>query len=568
MKPWHFGNTTVRSPFRLRDGLVALSTSPLQGNLRGRDAELAFCELLNEVEIVTLKGDATYSVGRKWRSALNKLGFLYPNLTGKLATLQTELGPVDTITENGWRLINAETVSGWQECFLRSLAAYYIPSALEPRYVCLEFSPLRHTLSIMLELERQHGESRLNFLEMALIVQCTSSETATSEIVKQINTFRTERENAERKRPFDNEALERAGQQYSMQPGTFKDYADTNFRYLKATGLVQSKGKGIALVPEKRVFIEQLVADTKLPESNLDYLKTICSGAILPTDEKSSALAVLNDLVTQLENRNEAYDLSTKTLDTPADIAVVRHEIEERLSELNELEYATRQAELAVEISGFMELLITRKWSKTLPDGDEIEIPRTEAPAYFEWIVWRAFLAINSLVNMPWEARRFKIDQDFLPVGTAPGNGPDMIFEFEDMVLVVEVTLTTSSRQEAAEGEPVRRHVAKYAEDFSDQAKQVFGLFLAINIDTNTANTFRLGQWYLQDDNKIDLHIVPMTLIDFKNILDAVQDDVPTLLPQFKNFLRDCRMYSTQDAPEWKAQISQLSNQMAENLQG
>jgi len=67
------------------------------------------------------------------------------------------------------------------------------------------------------------------------------------------------------------------------------------------------------------------------------------------------------------------------------------------------------------------------------------------------------------LVNKPWDARRFKIDQDFLPVGTAPGNGPDIVFEFDDMVVVVEVTLTSSSRQEAAEGEPVRRHVAKYS---------------------------------------------------------------------------------------------------------
>ena len=65
MKPWHFGNTTVRSPFRLRDGLIALSNSSLQGNLRGKEAEIALCKLLGEAEIVSLKGDATYSVGRK-----------------------------------------------------------------------------------------------------------------------------------------------------------------------------------------------------------------------------------------------------------------------------------------------------------------------------------------------------------------------------------------------------------------------------------------------------------------------------------------------------------------------
>ena len=149
---------------------------------------------------------------------------------------------------------------------------------------------------------------------------------------------------AERKRTFDREKLEAAGREHGMQPGTFRDYADTNFRYLKATGLVQSKGKGIALVPEKRVFIEQLVADTMLPEDNLEYLQAICAGAVLPTDEKTGALAVLNDLVTQLQSRNELYDIAAKTLDTPADIAIARHEIEERLSELNELEYSARQA--------------------------------------------------------------------------------------------------------------------------------------------------------------------------------------------------------------------------------
>ena len=70
MRPWHLGNTTVRSPFRLRDGLVALSTSSLQGNLRGEEQERAFRRLLGEHGIVELGDDDTYSVGRKWRSAL------------------------------------------------------------------------------------------------------------------------------------------------------------------------------------------------------------------------------------------------------------------------------------------------------------------------------------------------------------------------------------------------------------------------------------------------------------------------------------------------------------------
>ena len=54
MRPWHLGNTTVRSPFRLRDGLVALSTSSLQGNLRGEEQERAFRRLLGEHGIQTI----------------------------------------------------------------------------------------------------------------------------------------------------------------------------------------------------------------------------------------------------------------------------------------------------------------------------------------------------------------------------------------------------------------------------------------------------------------------------------------------------------------------------------
>jgi len=66
---------------------------------------------------------------------------------------------------------------------------------------------------------------------------------------------------------------------------------------------------------------------------------------------------------------------------------------------------------------------------------------------------------------------------------------------------VVEVTLTSSSRQEAAEGEPVRRHVAKEkAKIAAVSGKPVYGLFLARTIDNNTAETFRIGVWYSGDE--------------------------------------------------------------------
>ena len=82
MRPWHLGNTTVRSPFRLRDGLIALANSPLVGHIKGREFENAFARLLHQNDIVNItreNADAS-DLGRKWRSALSQLGFIVPEL--------------------------------------------------------------------------------------------------------------------------------------------------------------------------------------------------------------------------------------------------------------------------------------------------------------------------------------------------------------------------------------------------------------------------------------------------------------------------------------------------------
>lgn len=560
MKPWHLGNTTVRSPFRLREGLVALSTSPLQGNLRGKDQEIALRRLLGEHGIVELGDDETYSVGRKWRSALNKLGFLYPEVPAASGVTQAEIGQIDTITPNGWRLIRADTVPAMQECFLRALAAHYIPSAVEKNFEFSVFSPLRHTLSVMLELERQTGESRLNFIEMGLVVQLSNGDDDLAEIVGRVLNLRERRVASANKRQFDRQARDEAAKLHGYAAGTFNDYADTNLRYLKATGLVQSKGRGLSLVPEKHLFIERLTAETGVLESDRAYFITLCNGAALPTDNQDSALAVLDDLLQQLKRRGIPFDIGGKPTDTPADIEIIRHQIEGLLAEANEEAYAAQQAAVWEEIAAYMELIITRRNRKTLSNGEEIEVPQAEAPAYFEWVLWRAFLAINSLANKPYEARRFKIDQDFLPVGTAPGNGPDLIFEFDDFVLVVEVTLTANSRQEAAEGEPVRRHVADLVVSYQEQSgKPVYGLFIANRIDSNTAETFRIGIWYTNTDEKMRLDIIPITLAQFKDVFEALFASGQVDVALIRELLEQCgSLRPTHEAPAWKREIADV----------
>lgn len=560
MTLWNFGNTTVRSPFRLRDGLIAIYKAQIQGHLHGKYEEIRFNQVLAEFGIIDAKGDDTYSIGRKWRVALTQHGFLYPKPTKKdQDSFLSELGATDTITPNGFRLMRAETVSGWQECFLRSMAAYTIPSYVEPKKEISEyFSPLRLVLEVMLGLEKKVGDSKVNFLEIASIIQCRVSTNGIQNIVDEIIALRIARDDSTRKKYFDHTVYQDLAKQYSKEAQTFRDYADVNIRYLKATGLFYSKGRGIALSDEKRVLIIKLIADNFKYSDDLSYLKTLTNGAKLPFDNHADAMDVLNDLIGKLHQRGEYIDVSKEKLDTPSDIAIIRHTIEDKLFKYNEIDYAKSQVSQIDEILIYLDLFANNKIKHELDDGTSIEIPSTEKPAYLEWIIWRSFLAINSLTNMPWEARGFKVDQDFLPIGTASGGAPDMIFEFEDMVIVVEVTLTTSSRQEAAEGEPVRRHVAKYAESFDGTDKKVFGLFIAINIDTNTANTFRLGEWYLKDDKKIGLHIVPVELNDFKLLLNAYRSNIAKVKDILRPLMLECRVEINSDAPQWKKAISTI----------
>jgi len=190
-------------------------------------------------------------------------------------------------------------------------------------------------------------------------------------------------------------------------------------------------------------------------------------------------------------------------------------------------------------------------------------IPSKEAPAYFEWAIWRAFLAINSLVNEPWECRNFEIYEgpqpyeSFLPVGCARSGSPDLVFEFENFALVVEVTLSSSSRQEAAEGEPVRRHVAKIADEYLEKKKPVYGLFLALTVDTNTAETFRLAKWYRKDDSELSLKIVPLTLQQFANLFKAPSASGALDPALIEALLRDCLAEINSPAPAWKHSINQ-----------
>ena len=136
LRLWRLGAAEIPNPYKLANGLGLIVELRAKGihNYDNQQNLATLGDTLVLHGIVELGNDDTYSVGRKWRSALNKLGFLYPEVPSASGIPQSEIGPIDMITPNGWRLIRADTVPAMQECFLRALAAHYIPSALERKF--------------------------------------------------------------------------------------------------------------------------------------------------------------------------------------------------------------------------------------------------------------------------------------------------------------------------------------------------------------------------------------------------------------------------------------------------
>jgi len=556
-RAWYIGNTTIRNAKRLKDGLRVLVNSPLHGNLIGREKEQEFARLLHKEGVVFVKrlndspdNDAS-DVGRKWRAALMQLGFIKPAF----------VNDPFTITPNGIRLIESKNLPSEQECFLRALLAHQIPSPIEefPEPV---FSPFRIVLEILAELERHGLEPEISQDEMASIVQLTRSLDEIENAVARIEEYRTRLTTiteARERRNFIREYRESyATVRQSEQ--TLYDYADSNFRYLKLTGLFVEHGRKLRFASHKRTVIEQILAEPYAPLPEDEYLETLWKGAKLPTDNAPEAIEVIQSTVKLLTENGQKVNLpNLEEMEVP-DLSRLRLELEDDWLKVLEKRYAQDQVNQWREILEYLRAL-------TQPIRRGSIIPQGEGASYFEWAMWRAFLAINSLVNEPWEARRFRIDQEFLPLGPAPGNGPDMIFEFDEFVIVVEVTLTQSSRQEAAEGEPVRRHVAELVDQYEQQGKRVYGLFIANKIDTNTAETFRIGVWYRPDDSRMALRIVPLTLSQFADLFEAGFDANGRLdCRVLEQVLRDCLVESNNDAPEWKRRIEQQVNRVVQRL--
>lgn len=561
IKIWLVGNTGLRNPNRIQEGLAVYAKSAFVGKLHGRDNEIGFMNLLNKEGIIQNESgkDESGSHARKWRLMFAKNGYIYPQVSKKDGN-QNDLGAMDDITPFGRTFLKADTFPAVQECFLRAMSVEQFEMPDKTTY----FSPLRWMLAIMLELEKRTGSTEMSRIEFALWGHTTNPSYNLSEVVDHILDLRQRRAKASAKRTFDKNEIKERGKHYDKKADNFLDYSDMNMRYLRISGMFQRKGRGIMIIPAKHLLAEKLAKSTATSEPLMEAYKKLCSGAPLPTDNIDVAKTLLEDLKKQMKKRHIVYDISDLSLDTSAEINIARQRLEDTLAKTNEIQYANDQCNQWKEIADYMSLLIKGGGKLVYDEDNAIEIPKDETPAYFEWTLWRAALAIDHMINKPYEVRGFRLDSDFLPVTAAGGGKGDLYCEFEDFMILTEVTMSTSSRQEAMEGEPVRRHVSDAVLSYN---KPVYGLFLAIRIDTNTAETFRHGIWYAKGDVKQRLDIVPLSLEQFRRHFVSMFEGKQARPEHLRDLILQCETERDNlEAPAWMRYIDDVVTQRVSRL--
>ena len=395
-----------------------------------------------------------------------------------------DLKPTISITEAGKSFLEEGTA---EETLLRQLLKFQLPSPYHTETENLTgvffVKPYLEIFRLISTLEN------LTFDELMIFGMQLTSYNKFDEVVAKIKKFRDDRKktlksykvfmgeyrNSEIKEIYRYEISEgktktRESKDVSLakfvktKASNLRDYTDACFRYLRATGLVaiSQKGKSLSILPEKMEEVKY-------------FLSHIDRKPIYVTDE----------------NAYKAY-LFDATL--PVLYTDNRSNLEQEVSKLKEVSWETIKKSSVIELKKILKHAIACRKENLIKDQvkrlkdyqaymdvmavfDDIRNDNYyDVPLMLEWNTWRAMTMLdggNIKANL-------KFDDNGQPMATASGNTADIICDYGNFSLTVEVTMQSGQRQYEMEGEPVSRHLAKVKKE---QGKDAYCFFIAPKIN-------------------------------------------------------------------------------------
>jgi len=502
-----FVTTSPRTPEKMISE-IALLDKHFSGKKWDKHTQCAFMELLKQENFFNGTGlnDPAFSARDRINRAPKALGFVV-------------LSPVIGLTQAGLALVHSRRK---EEVFLRQLLKFQIPSPYhKPTEKSAPFC-VKPYLEFF-RLIRHFGS--LRFDELMIFGLQLVDYRQFDAIVAKIDAFRAAKaQNKDGYKKFRSRCLEkklytiyadeiasgntktRETQDISTEKflrtkaGNLRDYADACFRYLRATGMVNISytGKSISMVPERITEVDFILKnydrEPVCVEDAVAYADVLGNAhtPVLATDDRnlleqkiqSKFPAIVIDKNTSLENLKESF------LDA----------IEQR-----------KQRLLAQQVTAIKDYRLFGEITDTF---SRIAHNRLyDAPLMLEWNTWRAMTMLdggNIKANL-------KFDDFGMPLSTAQGNMADIVCDYGDFCLAVEVTLQNGQRQYEAEGESVARHVAKLK---GEAQKPTYGLFIAPKIhDACIAHFYGLHKIRINHYGGTST-IVPMPLAVFLKMLE------------------------------------------------
>lgn len=279
-----------------------------------------------------------------------------------------------------------------------------------------------------------------------------------------------------------------------------RDYADACFRYLRATGMVEisQRGHSLSIMPEKRKEVEFFLSTIDRCPVHIDdeiNYKAYLFDTSLPVLYSDDKERLIEQVLAVSDIEDDFNEMS----------------IEELKDVLDE---ATRAKKAKIIDQQVKDLKAYKEYNDIMAVYDDIKSNALyDTPLMLEWNTWRAMTMLDGgdiKANL-------KLDDKGQPMSTAQGNMADIVCDYGEFGLTVEVTMQSGQRQYEMEGEPVSRHLAKLKKETGQDA---YCLFIAPRINESC-----IAHFYALHKMNIAFYggksvIVPLELDVFINMVE------------------------------------------------
>ena len=315
----------------------------------------------------------------------------------------------------------------------------------------------------------------------------------------------------------------------STQASNMRDYADACFRYLRTTGLVAVShvGKSLSIVPEKKDDVDFI-------------LRTVPREPLLFSTEEEY-VAYLGEATTPKLLTDDKHQLVRKIRTEFPNVAIpdkaTALELKNQLAGL----LVHRKAEaLKAQVAEIKHYRFYDDIQKTFEQIANNEL--LDSPLMMEWNTWRAMTMLNG-----GEIKANFIFDDYgKPMSAAAGNVADIVCDYGDYCVCVEVTLSSGQRQYETEAEPVSRHLGRLK---AATGKPCYCLFVAPTISNACVSHF------------YTLHHLNVLFYGGKSTI------VPLPLSIFRKMVEESYKAEYRPSPENVRHFFEVSNEIAKNAE-